>query len=213
MGYLPMAARTAAQGLWRPWLALSLTLWVPFTYGAQSPTQVVESLQNALVEAMKAGKEVGYAGRYAKLAPVIEATHDLPFIAQVAVGRYWKDLSESQRTELVDTFSKLSISTYADRFDSYSGETFKITGDKTLSGGNALIQAVLTDADGAEHHFDYLLHDTDKGWRIINIVVDGVSDLALKRAEYTATLKDRGFDALIATLKQKIGQDSGKPQP
>ena len=41
------------------------------------------------------------------------------------------------------------------------------------------------------------------GWRIINIVADGVSDLALKRAEYQRVFASGGIDGLVAELEQQ----------
>jgi len=38
----------------------------------------------------------------------------------------------------------------------------------------------------------------------MNIIADGVSDLALKRSEYTSVLSREGFDALIAKMNEKI---------
>jgi phospholipid transport system substrate-binding protein len=50
---------------------------------------------------------------------------------------------------------------------------------------------------------EYLLHEGDGGWRIINIVADGVSDLALKRAEYQRVFASGGLDGLVAELEQQ----------
>jgi phospholipid transport system substrate-binding protein len=55
---------------------------------------------------------------------------------------------------------------------------------------------------------DYILHRTEDQWRIINVIAEGVSDLALKRAEYAAFLKVKGFDALLMKLNEKIAQYS-----
>ena len=54
--------------------------------------------------------------------------------------------------------------------------------------------------------FDYVLRQTNDGWRIVNVLADGVSDLALKRVEYRAILQRDGFQALIDMLKDKIVQ-------
>ena len=50
---------------------------------------------------------------------------------------------------------------------------------------------------------DYVLRETKDGWRIINIMANGVSDLALKRVEYRSILERDGFPALIDMLKKK----------
>jgi phospholipid transport system substrate-binding protein len=54
--------------------------------------------------------------------------------------------------------------------------------------------------------FDYLLHRSEGRWTILNIVADGVSDLATKRAEYRSVLKARGLDGLIRKLRDQIAR-------
>jgi len=49
-----------------------------------------------------------------------------------------------------------------------------------------------------------MLKKKGESWRIINIIANGVSDLALKRSEYTSILKKDGFDALIIKINEKI---------
>jgi phospholipid transport system substrate-binding protein len=50
---------------------------------------------------------------------------------------------------------------------------------------------------------EYLLQQSDRGWQIINIVADGVSDLALKRAEYQRVFASGGIAGLIAELQSQ----------
>jgi phospholipid transport system substrate-binding protein len=49
----------------------------------------------------------------------------------------------------------------------------------------------------------YLLQEDAQGWRTVNIVADGVSDLALKRAEYQRLFASGGIEGLIAELEQQ----------
>ena len=67
-----------------------------------------------------------------------------------------------------------------------------------------LVRSQLTKSDGGTVNFDYVLHPTEAGWRIVNILFDGVSDLAIKRGEYRAVMQRDGFPALIELLKEKI---------
>jgi phospholipid transport system substrate-binding protein len=102
----------------------------------------------------------------------------------------------------------MSIATYAANFDSYSGERFKTISEKEVSGGRILIQSQLIKSDGGQVQLDYLLNRTGSQWRIINIIAEGVSDLALKRADYSAFLKNHGFEALLKKLSEKTNQYS-----
>jgi len=175
---------------------------------AQPAIDVVENLHKTLLLAMKEGKEIGYQGRYDRLAPVITAGFDMPFIAKIVLGRFWETFDNEQRSTFVETFSRLSIATYAANFDTYSGERFKVISEKEASGGRILVQTQLIKSDGGQVQLDYLLHRVGSQWRIINVVADGVSDLALKRADYTSFLKSNGLDPLLIKLNEKIAQYS-----
>jgi phospholipid transport system substrate-binding protein len=170
------------------------------------PEQVISTLQEALVQAMQRGQEIGYAGRLELLTPVIERSHDIRAIIRSVLGTHWAGLSSQQQQTITQTFQKHSIATYADQFNQYDGERFKIIEQRPLPRERVLVRSQLIQSDNSPINFDYVLHQVDKHWRIINIVVDGVSDLALKRAEYNAILQKEGISALIDTLEQKIAE-------
>ncbi|MCC6916467.1 MAG: ABC transporter substrate-binding protein [Nitrosomonas sp.] len=165
--------------------------------------QVVATLQNALIQAMQQGQEIGYSGRQKLLAPVIEQTHDLAAIIRSVLGGHWAKLDSGMQQAIIRAFQANSIATYADRFNQYGGEQFKAAGQQQLPRGRVLVRSQLVRTDDNPVNFDYVLHKTDGGWRIINIVVDGVSDLAMKRAEYGAVLQKDGVAALVSMLEQK----------
>jgi len=150
-------------------------------------------------------------GRYKKLEPVVLASHDIPYVVRLSVGKYWKKFDDKQRHSLVGTFRDLSIAIYADRFDGYSGEQFTIVSEKSLPRGKILVETKFTQSDGKQLQFNYVLHNKNDKWQIINISVDGVSDLALKRAEYTSLVEKEGFPALINKMESQIRRyENGK---
>jgi phospholipid transport system substrate-binding protein len=176
--------------------------------GDRGATDVVEKLHTTLLAVMKDGDKIGYQGRFEQLAPVINSSFDMPFISRTALGKYWETLNNEQRSRFVEAFTRMSIATYAANFDSYSGERFKTVGVKDVAGGRILVQSQLTKSDGGRVQLDYLLHRAGSQWRIVNIIAEGVSDLALKRADYSAFLKNNGFEALLKRINEKISQYS-----
>ena len=165
---------------------------------------VVENFQGVLISVMKDADELGYQGRYDRLGPAIEGSHDLTAISQIALGGAWDKLTSAQKQLFVEKFSQLSIATYAFRFDSYNGQHFETLSTQKLENGDALVRSRLIAPSGEVNNFDYVLRDTGNGWRIINIIVNGISDLALKRAEYSSVIRRQGFEQLISQLEEKI---------
>ncbi len=166
--------------------------------------QVVESFQNELISVMKTGKGTDFSGRYNRLYDAVTQSHDLPKIARIVVGKEWEKLSESQQKQLVDVFSKLSVASYAHNFKDYAGEAFDFESEEETTRGGVVIHTRLKIPDEKDVKFDYMLKEQGSSWRIINIIANGVSDLALKRSEYTAVLQREGFDALITKINEKI---------
>jgi len=68
--------------------------------------------------------------------------------------------------------------------------------------GRAQVTTAVARAGQSDVSFEYLLRQGGGGeWRIVNIVADGVSDLALKRAEYQRILANGTLDSLIKELE------------
>ena len=86
----------------------------------------IRAFYDALLAAMKQADQLGVRGRYDKLAPVIRATFDLPAMTRIAVGPDWTAIPPEQQTALLDSFARMTIATYANRFDGYSGESFEV---------------------------------------------------------------------------------------
>ncbi len=169
-----------------------------------SARAVVEKFQAELIQVMKNGKQLGFAGRYDKLYDSVSNSHDLTKIARIVVGKEWEKLSSEQQDKLIDVFSRLSVASYAHNFKEYAGESFVFDSEEETARGGFVVHSRLIVPDDKPVKFDYMLKEIGSSWRIINIIANGVSDLALKRSEYTTILQREGFDALIKKINEKI---------
>ena len=182
-----------------------------FVYGTASsaedtlgPSNVVNGLHYKLIDVMRSNELQSYEDRYEALEPVISSHFDTPLIAKVILSRYWGNLDEKQKAEFIELFNKLSIATYASRFDSYSGERFVEISREKLKRGRLLVKTELQRIDDKPVKLDYLMHQKGDAWYIISVIANGVNDLSLKRAEYAAVIKDKGYDALVEDVIAKI---------
>ena len=171
-------------------------------FDVASPTATIATLQRGLLELSQQRPKATIDERYVALKPLIEATHDLPYIAEFALRRQWPTLSEADRARFVAAFEKLSISTYAARFVSVGPATFRpVVAGAAPALDRATVTTAVARAEGSDVPLEYLLQQQDGGWKIINVVADGVSDLALKRAEYQRLLAGGSIDTLIVELE------------
>ena len=100
---------------------------------------VARSLYDTLLITMKDGPMLGESGRYARLAPVVGQLFDVPLMTRLAVGPSWAMLSPMQQQKVTDAFAHYITATYADRFDSYSGEQLQVIGEQS-SGSEVIVQ-------------------------------------------------------------------------
>ncbi len=179
-----------------------------------SARAVVATLHDELLAVMKASDTLGYAGRRDRLDPVIAKVFDLPTIARGSIGRYWKKLNPEQRKRLVAAMRRLTVATYAARFNGYAGETFRTLSETPGPRGTVLVATEIVKSSGDPVRLNYLLRPTKtRGWRIVDVYLKGIySELALKRAEYGSVIRRKGFDGLIAALDRKADAFAAEAQ-
>ena len=175
----------------------------PAAFAAGAPAAVVEGLHNALIANMKHGKDYGCDGRIKHLEPVVDSSFDAPLIAQAVMRRHWGELNDAQRNQLIAQFREIMVVTYASQFNSFGGESFTTQDTQSLPNGDQMVHARLTTGSGDSVAFDYILHGKDGAYRIVNVVADGVSDLALRSTQYNRLFEQKGFDGLIGWLQDQ----------
>ncbi|QSA98889.1 ABC transporter substrate-binding protein [Methylococcus sp. EFPC2] len=184
-----------------------LLVLAPLSYAedaASSAKTTVDKLNVVMIEVMKSAKQLGYEGRYKKFEPIVKETHDFDAIAQLALGAHWKNLDDKQKQAFINKLTDLSVATYAAQFNGYSGEEFKYESSQSLKSNRLALRYVLSAPKEKPVNFEYFLTQREGHWNIINIVVDGISDIALKKAQYTSIIDREGFDSLMNKLTQRI---------
>ncbi len=193
-------------------LILFIGSWSVFANTAaaenESPAQIVEQLQGGIlqvdVELAAAARDItSYNRRVLALTPLVDATHDLAYMARMTIKSHWNTLDDDQRKQFVSAFGALSVATYASRFRDLANIRFRIVSERPMPRGRVEIQTELIEDNADIVALNYVLHETDHGWRIINVLADGVSELALKRTQYQQILKTQDFAALVQHIEQQ----------
>jgi phospholipid transport system substrate-binding protein len=178
----------------------------PLAAKAEKPgaSETIRTFNAALLEAMKRADELGYSGRYKLLEPVITDSFAFPFMASQALGRYWKPLTSEEQALFLKIYADWSIATYAGRFDGYSGERFELVSESLPDRGTVTVVSRLVEPNNEEVGFHYKLRRLEGKWRIVDIQISGVSQLALTRSQFVNVMKDKGLKGLVSMLNDKI---------
>lgn len=173
---------------------------------AKAAIACVERLHAVLLDVMKNAKTLGYSGRANELQPAVAAAYNLPFMARKSVGSTWSKLTDAERAQFLKLFGDLTVANYAGRFTGWSGEHFETLGSEPGVHDTILVKTQIVRPGDDNVTLDYRLHETPgHGWQIIDVYMNGtISELALRRSEYTAMLRREGFPALVEALDKKI---------
>jgi phospholipid transport system substrate-binding protein len=192
--------------------ALSIGSAAPADPAATAPaasgaSQSIEGLHAALLDVMKNAQALGYQGRAEKLTPVIPRYFDVPFMAEKSVGVYWEKATEAERKRYLDAFLRFMVANYAGQFDGWTGQSFQTLGEDPARMDTKIVRSKLIDPGDEDVELNYRMHQVDGTWKIIDVYLDGtVSELALRRSEFSGIVKRENFDALIAALDAKIAK-------
>jgi phospholipid transport system substrate-binding protein len=99
---------------------------------------------------------------------------------------------------VTESFGRYISAIYADRFDSYAGQKPQVTGEQPAAAG-VMVRSQIVKANGEPVNVDYMMRRKGDSWLISDIYLDGaISEVAIRRSEFGAILKNDGVDGLIA---------------
>lgn len=170
-----------------------------------SPSKLVDGLHAVLLDVMVNAESLGYEGRVAKLVPAIPEYYDVAFMAEKSVGRHWKSADEGERQRFLEAFLRFMVANYAGQFDGHSGQSFETLSAAPARMDTMLVKSRLINPQDEDVELNYRMHQIDGRWKIIDVYLDGtVSELALRRSEFSGIVKREDFDALIAAIDERI---------
>jgi phospholipid transport system substrate-binding protein len=190
-------------------ILLALAFFLAFPVAAQNlgPEELVKKITEDVLAAIKSDKQLASGDRQKaiKLAEEKILPHvDFEEATRLAVGRGWAKASPEQKKQLVSEFRNMLVRTYSNAIGGYEGQTMKVMpvrmkpGDTDVTVHNQFIRP-----GGKPVLLDYAMRKTDAGWKIYDIVVEGVSLVLTYRSEFDAVVKQDGIDGLIKRLSQK----------
>lgn len=115
---------------------------------------------------------------------------DLKNIGQFVLGVYWRKATTEEKDAFLDAFMDFTTKTWADRFDSYQGQKIIFTGVRNAERNQFYVDSSIQNNPPVE--VIWRLKQKDNSYRIIDIIVEGVSMAMSYRNEYSAYLQAHG---------------------
>lgn len=185
----------------------ALLVGLPGSALAQSdPRAVIQTFSDQLIAVMKQGPQLGFKGREERLRPAVAAAYDMMAMTKGTLGLAANKLSPDETIQLADAYTRFSVATYADQFDTWNGERFEVGEVRPAANGLMLVPSKIITASGAPTAIDYLMHKDGDSWKIVDVLFDGtISQVAVRRSEFVPVFRREGLSGLIALLDNKAG--------
>ena len=188
-------------------IALMFFFAVPALAQDLGPEELVKKVTSEVMEAIKSDKQLAAGDRQKamKLAEEKILPHiDFEEATRLAVGRGWSQASAEQKKRLVTEFRNMLVRTYSNAISAYEGQTMKVMPVRMKAGDTeATVHNQFIRPGAKPVLIDYSMRKAEQGWKIYDIVVEGVSLVLTYRSEFDAVVKQEGVDGLIKRLAAK----------
>ncbi len=136
---------------------------------------------------------------------LLNRNFDVNTIGRFVLGRYWNSASPEQREEYMKLFERMIVDVYAQRFNQYAGETFKVTGARPEGERDAVVTSQVLRPTGPPVNVAWRVRNREGGFKIIDVVVENVSMSVTQRSEFASVIEQNGgrFEALLDALRQR----------
>ncbi|MDA8094795.1 MAG: ABC transporter substrate-binding protein [Betaproteobacteria bacterium] len=139
-----------------------------------------------------------------KILETVEPDFDFTHMTRLAVGRYWRQATPQQQAALTQQFRALLVNTYANSLSRYRNQTIQYKPLRLQPGATyATVRTLVVESGGQPIPIDYDMQKMPNGWKVYDVVVDGVSLVINYRSSFADEIQRSGIDGLIGVLQRK----------
>lgn len=200
-------ARTSALAL----LVAVLLLGATSAHADGETTAAKATLQKAVDTTLTIlnDKTLSHDARLDKLEDIAVQYFDFPKMSALVLGKNRTQLSAEQQAQFLEEFRKHLSLTYGRTFDRYTGGEKITIGDGRLESNKDVtirmdISGGSAPPDGVR--IDYRLRSDGGGWKVIDVIPEGVSLVQNFRSQVQEMVTQKGVQNLIQTLHDKNQQ-------
>jgi phospholipid transport system substrate-binding protein len=173
----------------------------------EAPDALVRKTTDEVLAIIKADKDL-QSGNSRKIVELAEARvlphFDFARMTRLAVGRNWAQATDAQKEALVKEFRTLLVRTYSTSLTQYRNQTIEVKPTKMAPQDQEVtVRTQVIQPGGPPIPIDYAMEKTPQGWKVFDVVVDGVSLVTTYRGSFNEQIQRGGVDGLLKTLAER----------
>lgn len=198
-------------------VTLTITLAVgasSITSAQEAPDELVRKSTTEVLAAIKADKDL-VAGDPAKVEKLANEKI-LPYfnfqrMTQLAVGRSWREATDAQKTALTNEFRRLLVRTYSSSLSQFRNQTIEVRPLKfAATDTEVVVKTVVNQPSGSGIPIDYSMEKGADGWKVFDVLIDGVSLVTNYRSSFATEIKTSGIEGLIKSLSDRNAKNAAR---
>jgi len=193
---------------WIASAALLIFTMVPLFASAGVALDTINSNVSSVLDVMRDPKLKGEAGKKVKEQKIIDAAEklfDFVELSKRTLGLNWNKLAPEQRKEFVDLYKTILKDAYIDKLTAYTDEKINYTKEVPLSETTVEVQSIVT-TKKADVPIYYRVIKKDGGWKVFDVIVEGVSLISNYRTQFREILGNNPPSKLLDILRKKVGK-------
>jgi phospholipid transport system substrate-binding protein len=195
-------------------LAFLAALVPALALAQEAPDAMVRRTTDEVLAAIRADKDL-QSGNLTKVFQIAEEKvlphFDFTRMTRLAVGRNWQQANDAQRQALTNEFRTLLVRTYATSLAQYRNQTIEVKPLKSAAGDKeVIVRTQVIQSGGPPIPIDYNMENMEKGWKVYDVAIDGVSLVTTYRGSFNDLIQKSGIDGLVKTLVER--NKSGPPK-
>jgi len=142
------------------------------------------------------------------IRPLFEKYFDTAILTKRAIGPGWRELSATQQQRAIVLFTDLALGNYADKFKPgfHPVISYRLTVELTPTRQEVPIS--ITTEDGQPVAISFRFEHMPAGWRIYDIVIEGVSLVGNYRSQFDPIFQDSGANGVMRALEAKVAESA-----
>ena len=188
---------------------LTMALSAPIASAAQeSPEQFVQRVSEDILSAIRTDERVLNGDRAAievlvdnKMMPAV----DFLRMTRMAVGPKWRTATPVQRDEMQSLFRQILINVYAGALSMAKDQSLKLLPHGQNDGTEAIVRTAMLTPGKPDIQMVYRLRNIkEKGWRVIDVNVEGVWLVSNYRNQFGSIAASEGIEGLIKKMQERV---------
>jgi phospholipid transport system substrate-binding protein len=183
-------------------------LILPFSLYAGVPLNTVEGHVNNVLNVLRDPALKGDKAKKAKkekVRAISEKMFDFTELSRRTLSTNWKNLNPDQQKEFIELYKDILEDAYMNRITSYTDEKVVFQKEIMLSDDTAEVQSNII-TKKAEIPIYYRVILKDDGWKVYDVIIEGVSLVKNYRTQFREILANKSPEELLKTLRKKVGK-------